>query len=123
MAVGSAAPLVATDVIRAGDRVSAANAGSETDEGVDPANPVLGREVSRTVYAGQSLTMDNTRPARLVTRNQIVTLKYVHGGLEITVQGRAMGDAALNEPVAVFNLSSKQLVKGVVRDGGWVQAP
>lgn len=111
--------IVATDVIRAGDIVTASNADqdgsySSNDEGM------LGREARRTIYAGQEITLDNTRAPRLVRRNQIVTVKYVSGALEISTTGRAMGEAALNEPVSVLNLQTRQMVHGIVQESGWV---
>jgi flagella basal body P-ring formation protein FlgA len=78
--------------------------------------------VKRTVYAGQPITLDNTRPVRLVTRNQVVTIKYISGPLEISTTGRAMGEAAANETVSVLNLQSRQLVQGIVQADGWVLA-
>jgi len=116
------ASLVATQVIRAGDSVTPANAALPGGDHLQSDDPLLGREVKRTVYAGQPITEENTRPARLVTRNQIVTVKYIQGGLEISTTGRAMGEASLNEPVTVLNLQSRQLVKGIVQDTGWVLA-
>lgn len=121
-AISGGASLVAADVIRAGDSVTVANA--ELPEGEDPDVYGLfeGREVKRTVYAGQPITLENTRPARLVTRNQVVTLKYIDGPLEISTSGRAMGEASVNETVSVLNLQSRQMVQGVVQADGWVLA-
>lgn len=121
-ALSGGASLVAADVIRAGDAVTVSNA--ELPEGEDPSVYDLfeGREVRRTVYAGQPITLDNTRPVRLVTRNQVVTIKYISGPLEISTTGRAMGEAAAGEPVSVLNLQSRQLVQGVVQADGWVLA-
>lgn len=118
-ALGSS-PVVATQVIRAGDRVSQTN--SETADGALADATLLGREVVRTVYAGQQVSFDNTRAPRLVTRNQTVTVKYISGALEITTTGRAMGEASLNEPVTVLNPQSRQLMHGIVQENGWVLA-
>ena len=85
-----ASSLVAAEVIRAGDRVSASNATAE-GEVADSNDPLLGREVRRTIYVGQAITADNTRPPMLVKRNQVVSIRYVRGPLEITTIGRAMG--------------------------------
>ncbi len=112
--------LVAEDVIRAGDRVTIANTVTDRGNTIASDEPLLGREVRRTIYAGQPITLDNTRPARLVTRNQIVTVKYFSAGLEISTTARAMGEAALNEPITVLNLQSRQQVHGVVQENGWV---
>lgn len=118
LALTDASSLTASEVIRAGQVVTAANAAA--DGGAD--DGLIGREARRTLYPGQAITMENTRPARLVTRNQIVTLKYISGGLEISTTGRAMNEAALNEPVSVLNLQSRQLVQGIVQESGWVLA-
>ena len=121
-AITDASSLVAAEVIRAGDRVSAANAVTDAGAAADADESLLGREVRRTIYAGQSITTDNTRPPMLVKRNQIVTLKYINGALEITTTGRALGEAGLSESVSVLNPDSRQLVQGVVQEGGWVLA-
>ena len=112
--------LVVKEGIRAGDTVTAANISTETGALVDTDNPLLGREVRRTVYVGQELSMDDTRPARLVRRNQLVTVKFVSGALEITTTGRAMGEATEDEAVAILNLNSKKIVNGIVQKDGWV---
>lgn len=112
--------LVVKEVIRAGDTVTAANISTEAGDLVDTDNPLLGREVRRTVYVGQELSMDDTRPARLVRRNQLVTVKFVSGALEITTTGRAMGEATEDEAVAILNLNSKKIVNGIVQKDGWV---
>lgn len=121
-AFSDSASLVAAEVIRAGDPVTVSNAELADGAGAEAYAEMAGREVKRTVYAGQPITMENTRPARLVTRNQIVTIKYISGPLEISTTGRAMGEAALNETVSVLNLQSRQLVQGVVQADGWVLA-
>lgn len=113
--------LVAAEVIRAGDPVTPSNA--MTEEG-DPAfdDPLIGREVRRTVYAGKPITYDNTRPPILVKRNQLVTVKFIRGSLEITATGRALGEAGVNEQITVLNQQSKQMVQGIVQENGWVLA-
>lgn len=120
--LSDASSLVAAEVIRAGDPVTVANAELADGAGPDAYDQFTGREVKRTVYAGQPITYENTRPVRLVSRNQVVTIKYVRGPLEISTTGRAMGEAAVNETVSVLNLQSRQMVQGVVQADGWVLA-
>lgn len=115
-----ASSLVAAEVIPAGDGVTVANAELRDGDSPDVYDLYAGREVRRTVYAGQPITFENTRSARLVTRNQVVMIKFISGPLEISTSGRAMGDAALNETVSVLNLQSRQMVQGVVKADGWV---
>jgi flagella basal body P-ring formation protein FlgA len=118
--LADASSLVAAEVIPAGNGVTVANAELRDGDGPELYDLYVGREVRRTVYAGQPITFENTRSARLVTRNQVVTIKFISGPLEISTSGRAMGDAALNETVSVLNLQSRQMVQGVVKADGWV---
>lgn len=118
--LADASSLVAAEVIPAGNGVTVANAELRDGDSPELYDLYVGREVRRTVYAGQSITLENTRSARLVTRNQVVTIRYISGPLEISTSGRAMGDAALNETVSVLNLQSRQMVQGVVKADGWV---
>lgn len=121
MVFAGAQGVVATDVIRAGDIVLPEMVSTE-DGGSVADSPVIGREVRRTVYAGQEVRLDNTQAPRLVTRNQLVTVKYISGGLEITTTGRAMGEGAQNDTVSVLNLQSRKMVNGIVQAEGWVLA-
>ena len=118
--LADASSLVAAEVIPAGNGVTVANAELRDGDGPELYDLYAGREVRRTVYAGQPITFENTRSARLVTRNQVVMIKFISGPLEISTSGRAMGDAALNETVSVLNLQSRQMVQGVVKADGWV---
>lgn len=118
--LADASSLVAAEVIPAGNGVTVANAELRDGDSPELYDLYVGREVRRTVYAGQPITFENTRSARLVTRNQVVTIKFISGPLEISTSGRAMGDAALNETVSVLNLQSRQMVQGVVKADGWV---
>jgi flagella basal body P-ring formation protein FlgA len=118
--LADASSLVAAEVIPAGGGVTVANAELRDGDGPELYDLYAGREVRRTVYAGQPITFENTRSARLVTRNQVVMIKFISGPLEISTSGRAMGDAALNETGSVLNLQSRQLVQGVVKADGWV---
>lgn len=122
MFVDSASSLIATDVIRAGDRVTIDNAATESGQLSDEERALLGREVRRTVYAGQPIRPENTQSPRLVTRNQTVTVKYVKGALEITLKGRAMSEAGQGEAVSVMNLQSRQIINGIVTAEGWILA-
>ena len=114
------ASLTANQVLRAGSVIAQENTSPADDVWQDQHAELIGREVSRTIYAGQPIAAKDTRAPRLVKRNQLVTLKYVKGPLEITLTGRALGEAGLNESVPVLNLESRQTVEGIVQAGGWI---
>ncbi len=118
--LASPVSLTANDVMRRGEIITVDNTSPPDDVWQQEHADLLGREVSRTVYAGQPIRPQDTRAARLVKRNQLVTLKYVKGPLEISLTGRALGEAAENEIVTVLNLESRQVVEGIVQSGGWI---
>jgi flagella basal body P-ring formation protein FlgA len=77
----------------------------------DPAE-ALGLETSGWVQAGAALMPDHVVPAAIVERNQIVTLVFRKGMLEITTEGRALERAAPGDGVRTMNLESKTIVTG-----------
>lgn len=118
--LSSPVSLTANDVMRRGEIITVDNTSPPDDVWQQEHNDLLGREVSRTVYAGQEIRAEHTRAPRLVKRNQLVTLKYVKGPLEISLTGRSLGEAGENEAVTVLNLESRQVVEGIVQAGGWI---
>lgn len=114
--------LVATEVIRAGDRITTANTAPGEDGMTEEDQALMGMQVRRTIYAGRPVLASNTQEPTVVERNQLVTVKYVTGGLEITLTGRAMDSAGIGDPVSVMNPSSRKLINGYVTEEGWVRA-
>ncbi|MEL6859953.1 MAG: flagellar basal body P-ring formation chaperone FlgA [Pseudomonadota bacterium] len=120
LTLSTPAVLTANDVLRSGEIITADNTSAPDDVWQDEHAELLGREVRRTIYAGQPIKAQDTRAARVVKRNQLVTLKYMKGPLEISLMGRALGEAAEDESVSVLNLQSRQVVEGIVQAGGWI---
>lgn len=120
LTVSTPTTLTANDLIRSGDIITQENTSPDGDVWQDEHDALLGREVRRTIYAGQSIQQKDTQSPRLVKRNQLVTVKYMSGPLEISLTGRAMGEAGLDETVPVLNLQSRQVVEGTVQAGGWI---
>ena len=120
LSLASPVSLTANDVMRRGEIITQENTSPPDDVWQQEHAGLLGREVRKTVYAGQTIRPQDTRAPRLVKRNQLVTLKYVKGGLEISLTGRALGEAGEGERVSVLNLQSRQTVEGIVQAGGWI---
>ncbi len=109
--------LVARDTIRAGEPLT-----HENTDASDGSSDLIGREVKRTIYAGQEILATNTRAARLVQRNQTVEVRYVSDGLQIAVTARAMGEAGAGEAVEAMNIGSRKIISGIVTPEGWILA-
>lgn len=86
----------------------------------DPAS-VVGREAKVTIYAGRPIRAGDFRAPALIERNDIVRLRYRHGGLIIEADARALDRGAAGERISVMNLTSRTRLSGVVRKSGHVE--
>jgi flagella basal body P-ring formation protein FlgA len=79
----------------------------------DPAL-VIGQEARRALRPGQPLRLTDIQPARVIRRGETVTLHYATGGLQLTVQARALADAGFGERVRVVNILSNRTLEATV---------
>ena len=125
--LAAAQAVIATRTLRAGHPLTEA----DLDIGPQPLAPgltadpaeVLGMEARVTLYAGRPIPLSALQPPALVERNQLVTLVFRHGGLEIRAEGRALARGAADAPVRVMNLSSRTTVTGRVAGPALVAVP
>lgn len=100
-------------------RVVVRQASTEAASGVETAAPVLTaaaparRAAVRTAYAD-----------RIISRNDIVEVAYETGGVRLTISGRAEGNAAEGQRLAIRNLQSGRIIDAVaVAPGQAVAGP
>lgn len=79
---------------------------------------IIGLEARVAIYAGRPIRFNDVGPPATVERNQLVSLIYRRGGLEIITDGRALGRGAPGEHVRVMNLSSRTTLTGTIRSDG-----
>lgn len=79
---------------------------------------VIGLETKYVLYEGRPISASDIGPAATITRNQIVTLVYLQGGLSIAVEARSLGRAGIGEWLRVMNLSSRNTIRGLVAKDG-----
>jgi flagellar basal body P-ring formation protein FlgA len=89
------------------DRVAPPGAAARADE-------VVGFEARVTLYAGRPIPLSALGPPALVERNQIVTLVFQRGGLEIRAEGRALARGGAGDTIRIMNLASRNTVTGRV---------
>jgi flagella basal body P-ring formation protein FlgA len=109
-AIVAGAVLTANDV-RAEQRDLSQLPGGYMD---DPA-VTIGLTAGRPIAAGAVITNQLLLGSKAVQRGQTVTLLADGGGVSISMEGRALGDALINQRVKVENLSSGKVVEGVAR--------
>lgn len=105
--------LPAGTILSAADIASGPGAGA----GIDPA-VALGLQTRVAVYAGRPIQAGNLSAPDLVSRNQVVTLRYERGGLTIETEGRALGSGSAGATVRVMNLSSRAMLNARVNADG-----
>lgn len=88
----------------------------------DPAR-IVGMELIRSLDAGSTIRLNQLRPPRVIKRGQQVTVIAGLDGLEVRTQGKALGDAAAGERVAVTNLKSGKAIEGTARSDGTISVP
>jgi flagella basal body P-ring formation protein FlgA len=100
--------VVATRRMNRGQTITADELKTETrwldamaQEPVTDASKLVGMVASRLVRKGQVLTADDARPALLVRRGQLVTLRVISGGLVIKTVARALDEGGRDELIAL----------------------
>ncbi|MBF9042645.1 flagellar basal body P-ring formation protein FlgA [Rhodobacterales bacterium HKCCE4037] len=92
----------------------------ETPGALSDMAEAVGMEARINLYPGRPIRPGDLRPPAIVERNEIVSLRYDHGGLLIITDGRALDRAAQGEALRVINLASRQTVTAVALAPGLV---
>jgi flagellar basal body P-ring formation protein FlgA len=122
--IASAESVIALRTIQAQSVVTAEDLNAVDaviDGAVSDAALVIGQEARVTIYAGRPIRPADFGPAALVDRNQIVSLVYDAGGLQIVTEGRALGRGGTGDIIRAMNLSSRTTVSGTVTTTGAVR--
>ena len=82
---------------------------------------LLGLETRQAIYAGRPVRPGDLGPPALIDRNQLVSLVYSQGGLVIVAEAKSLGRGGEGELLRVMNLSSRQIVNGVIQPDGTVK--
>jgi flagella basal body P-ring formation protein FlgA len=82
---------------------------------LDDPTVAVGLTAARPISSGAVITNQYLVAAKAVQRGQTVTLVADSGPMSIRMQGKALGDALINQRVKVENLSSGKVVEGVAR--------
>lgn len=119
--VAAADALIATRLIRPGDVVTRDDmeVGEVSYPGaVSALEHVVGMEARVTIFPGRPVSLNDIRPPRLVRRNELVTLIYRRGQLDIRTEGRSLSDGVAGDVVQVMNLDSRSRLSGTVSEAG-----
>lgn len=85
------------------------------------ADELTGQQTIRTIAAGQPVNRLHVRIAPAISRNQMVTMVFRKGGIELSGRGQALEDGALGQSIRVINPTTRSTTTGVVAAGGTVE--
>jgi flagella basal body P-ring formation protein FlgA len=80
----------------------------------------IGLEARISIYAGRPIRPSDLGPASVIDRNQIVTLVFSTGGLNILTEGRALERGGIGDIIRIMNLGSRATVSGRISEDGRV---
>lgn len=81
---------------------------------------VIGQEARVALYAGRPILVGDIGPPAIVTRNQIVLMRYTSGGIAISTEGRALERGGVGDRIRLMNLGSRAVLFGLVRADGTI---
>jgi flagella basal body P-ring formation protein FlgA len=82
---------------------------------------VIGQEARVALYAGRPVLMGDIGPPAVITRNEIVALRYRANGINISTEGRALERGAIGDRIRVMNLGSRATLFGQILNDGTVE--
>ena len=85
---------------------------SPYDSVMDP-DMLVGKVARRPLRAGAPALKRDIVGAKIIHRDEIVSVVFRDEGMRLSLHGRAMTDAAAGEPVQVMNLASKKILEAV----------
>jgi flagella basal body P-ring formation protein FlgA len=84
------------------------------------ADQLVGRMAKRPLKAGQLLRQSDVAVSPAIHKNDLIRLVVRSGQMTLTVQGKALQDAALGQTIRVVNVNSNRQLSGTVIDAGTV---
>jgi flagellar basal body P-ring formation protein FlgA len=101
----------ASDLIWSDAAVAPSDAPSDADK-------VIGMVARRPLRMGAGVGSHDVTAAKVIHRDDTISVSYQAGGITLVLQAKAMGDAAVGESLQVLNLQSKKTIEAVASGAG-----
>jgi flagella basal body P-ring formation protein FlgA len=82
------------------------------------ADDVIGMTVKRPLRQGAAASLRDVSTPQVIKAGDIVAVTYEDDGVALTLQGKAMANAAIGESLMVQNTASKKIIETVVTGPG-----
>ena len=116
--------LVPVRTIRAKEIIAASDIASKPADvtgALTHPEQIVGQEARVVLYAGRPIRPGDVGPPAIISRNDLVTLVYLQGGLQIITEGRALGRGAPGEVIRAMNSASRTTITGRIRPDGSIE--
>jgi len=94
---------------------------AEAPGAISDPSMIVGFEAKVALYPGRPVRVTDVGPPAVVDRNDLVTLVFKRGGLQILTEGRALGRGAVGDTIRTMNVASRTTVMGQINSEGWVE--
>lgn len=85
------------------------------------ANELVGQQTIRPLEAGKAINKLHVRVAPMVSRNQMVTLVYRKGGIELSGSAQALEDGQKGQSIRIVNPATRSTLTGTVLSDSTVE--
>ncbi|SFT95545.1 flagellar basal body P-ring formation chaperone FlgA [Sedimentitalea nanhaiensis] len=116
--------LVPIRTIRAKEIIAAEDlATKESDDtgALSDARDLIGFEARVALYPGRPVRPGDVGPPAIVSRNDLISLVFIQGGLRIVTEGRSLGRGAVGETIRAMNMSSRTTISGRILSDGSIE--
>ncbi|MHB8286170.1 MAG: flagellar basal body P-ring formation chaperone FlgA, partial [Caulobacteraceae bacterium] len=84
----------------------------------DQPEAIMGKAARRPLRAGMVCELHDLDSPKIVHRNELIDVVYEDDGVRVVLEGKAMGDASVGDPIQVMNVQSKKVIDAVASGPG-----
>jgi len=109
--------LNAGEVVRAEDLTWSREAVAGADAPRAP-EAVIGMAARRPLREGEPVSVRDVAAPLVIKKDDMIAVSFAQGGLTLTLQAKAMGDASAGQSLSVLNPASKKIIEAVASGPG-----
>ena len=104
--------IMAGDILSADDLVWTDGVAAPSDGFSDP-DAAIGKAARHALRAGAAAAVHDLASPKVIKRDDLVAVTFADDGISLTLQAKAMGDAAVGDSLMVANPQSKKVIEAI----------